>query len=49
MFMQENAEAVRWKIWEITKIFNKSGSDRILGLNYIACGEPEDTVIVMLI
>ena len=51
MFMQENTEAVRWKMWEITKIFNKSGSDRILDPIYIArvCGKPEDTMIVVFI
>ena len=49
--MQENTEAVRWKMWEITKIFNKSGSDRILGPIYIArvCGEPEDVSILLLL
>ena len=39
------------KMWEITKIFNKSGSDRILGPIYSArvCGESEDTMIVVFI
>ena len=36
MFMQDNTEAVRLKMWEITKIFNKSGSDRILSPIYIS-------------
>ena len=51
MFMQENTEAVRWKMWEITKMFNKSESVRILGPIHIArvCGESEDTVIVIFI
>ena len=49
--MQENTGAVRWKMWEITKIFNKSGSDRILGPIYIVrvYGHSEDTVIVVFI
>ena len=49
--MQVNTEAVRWKMWDITKIFNKSGSDMILGQIYIArvCGESEDTMIVVFI
>ena len=51
MFMQENTEAARWKMWEISKIFNKSGSDRILGPIYIArvCGLPEEIMIVVFI